>query len=117
MRIGRDKIDYLHDQKESRKVKNAPLKAYNWDDIVQRSKMMAISSSQKHRTYITHLQSTSKVGEDHGSVSKKNKKEHDNVPKAKAAVKNTDEIKNALISHCKALIKYVSRLRKYPYVC
>ena len=44
-------------------------------------------------------------------------KDHDNVPLPKKAIKNTDEIKNALLSHSQALIKYVSRLRKYPYVC
>ena len=44
MRLGRVQIDYLADQKELRRERNAPVKPYDWQDIVQRSKMMAISS-------------------------------------------------------------------------
>ena len=113
LRLGNDKINYLQDQKDLRKERNAPVKPYNWQDILQRSKMMVISSSQKPITYITHLQQN-KARED--KPVKGPKKEHDNVPKNKR-VKAADETRNLLIKHCVTLIKYISRLRKFSYVC
>ena len=62
MRLGRDRINYLADQKELRRERNAPVKPYDWKDIVQRSKMMAISSRQKPVTYISHLNTSKALG-------------------------------------------------------
>ena len=44
------------------------------------------------------------------------KKQQDDIPRNKKT-KNADETKQLLIKHCVWLIKYISRLRKFSYVC
>lgn len=62
-KMARDKqshIDYLTPQIEERRIKNAPLKPYDWEDILQRSKMHTRQQTTKHRTFISHLGIVSK---------------------------------------------------------
>ena len=49
------RIDYLTPMIENRKLKNAPLKPYDWEDILQRSKMKAKKMTNKSQTFISHL--------------------------------------------------------------
>ena len=45
---------------EERKTKNAPPKPYNWEDIVQRSKMKKSKEvKNKSQTFISHLHASS----------------------------------------------------------
>ena len=53
------KIDYLKQQKEDRQVKNAPLKPYNWQEIILRSKMLTQKVNERPRTYLGHLNTKS----------------------------------------------------------
>ena len=112
LRIGNKKINYLEDQKERRRELSQPARPFDWQDIVQRSKAMAISSRQKPITFISHLRNNH-AQED---STKQSGRKYEEVPQ-KRTVKTTDDLKITIMNNCVALIKYISRLRRYPYVC
>ena len=112
LRIGNKKIDYLDDQKELRRERAQPSKPFDWYDIIQRSKAMAISSRQKPITFISHLRNNNPQEDS----TKQSGRKYEEVP-SKRTVKTTDDLKITIMNNCVALIKYISRMRKYPYVC
>lgn len=89
-----------------------PLRPIDWHDIVQRSKAKGISGRQKPITFITHL-SNNNATED---TAKQSKRKNEEVP-LKRIPKTTDDLKNTILQSCVSLIKYTSKLRRYPYVC
>ena len=91
-----------------------PVRPYNWQDIVQRSKMRCMQSDQKTQTYISHLMIINQAGA--SDSKKKNKQKADDPPIKKKAVK-VDEKKQTLLKQCEDLVQYMSRMRYFPYVC
>ena len=49
------KMDYLTPARKQRALADAPLKPYDWEDIVRRSKLAKQQTKTKERTFITHL--------------------------------------------------------------
>lgn len=110
-------MDYLTPQRETRKQKNAPPKPYDWTDIVRRSKM-AKQTTTKQRTFITHLNQNKWSKDDIGfnmDGSKIKKKQMKEGP-SKRLLK-FDEKQEQLFETIEFTIKYLIKMRCFPYVC
>lgn len=97
------------------------MQPYNWEDIVRRSKLANQATQVKERTFITHMNlalwTKEKVGFNTDGSRIKIPKAQQNKPAPKKKTSKIDEKQEQMIEILEMMIKYMTKLRQYPYVC